>query len=47
MYPEEIEAVQAAARKKEITMSDFIREASVREAKRVNRDKSKAAQTAA
>lgn len=37
MLPDEIEEIQSAARIKEITMSDFIRRASVREARKINR----------
>jgi uncharacterized protein (DUF1778 family) len=37
MLPDEIEEIQAAARLQRITMSDFIRKASVREARKVNR----------
>ncbi|MBA3853314.1 MAG: hypothetical protein C0503_02805 [Gemmatimonas sp.] len=37
MLPDEIEEIQSAARTQRITMSDFIRKAAVREARKVNR----------
>lgn len=37
MLPDEIEEIQSAARSQRITMSDFIRKAAVKEARKVNR----------